>query len=483
MLTAHQILANRLASGEITLDEFQRLKDAIGPENSAGFHDSESTPVVSTALVAIKEVSASAATGAQPRPVRLVPMGRHLQFLILALCVLSIASLVELANISMKSALTILSGDVTTRTTQVSTVVELIFMIYFLWWLYFATTNLARANIPLKISPLGAVTSWFIPVLCFWKPYRAMSQLWRASLHGSAWDTYPTPKKFKVWWTLFWACLTIVIAVGYMASQPDIDPYGPAALLFFAGQAIASVIGIAALAILYVLIEKISAAQDERFTAITIERTTRPRYLWPTIAAGGVAALGLFIIGAKDGQMSGSSNWQVEAGRDPISGQSAVKAIGSPTSLSGTSRGPALIIECTGGRPSIAIAYSQPMKDAFPSGDINLVNVTLKVGSSSASTLAFVPSSDWATLSQPNPKAAAFVQGTANIIGNIFGDLVPHAKDLNATWSASGIISAMGTGKTLVTRATGANDIDITASYDLSGFRSAYDAMPSSCRN
>lgn len=82
--------------------------------------------------------------------------------------------------------------------------VAVIIAFLFLTWSYYATLNLKAFKVSnLAISPLGAALWWFVPIVFFWKPYQAMTQIWRATLYGEQWRTAKAPPKIGVWWGLF----------------------------------------------------------------------------------------------------------------------------------------------------------------------------------------------------------------------------------------------------------------------------------------
>ncbi|MBA4207831.1 DUF4328 domain-containing protein [Pannonibacter phragmitetus] len=76
-------------------------------------------------------------------------------------------------------------------------------------WKYRVTINVVKIYGPQTITPAGAVYWYFVPVLFFWKPYEAMSNIWRAYALG---DRYI----LSWWWTLWigvWVLSGIVMAI------------------------------------------------------------------------------------------------------------------------------------------------------------------------------------------------------------------------------------------------------------------------------
>jgi hypothetical protein len=64
----------------------------------------------------------------------------------------------------------------------------------------------------LRYSPLSSVGWFFVPLLSFWKPYQAMSDLSRASVSPRAWSSIKRDVKLPVWWT-FWITAIVFGAV------------------------------------------------------------------------------------------------------------------------------------------------------------------------------------------------------------------------------------------------------------------------------
>lgn len=210
----------------------------------------------------------------------------------------------------------------------------------------------------------------------------------------------------------------------------------------------------------------------------------RSAFSWPVIAAIGAAVVGVLLIKeAHDGSPStaASSNWRISSGSDPMTYAKIVKAVGSPTGLEGARQAPAFIVECTDGTSRITIDYGQPMKDALPDGSLDLVHVMLKVDSAPPRQITFRPSPDWTVLSQVNATGGAVAQTTAQVLSGIFGDFLPEAKGIDTTWRAGDLIESLRGSRQLVTRATSASNISVTAVYDLAGFQEAFDLMPPSC--
>jgi len=84
--------------------------------------------------------------------------------------------------------------------------------IIFLRWTYLANKN-ARAlgASDMQHSPGWSVAWYFIPILCFWKPYQALKEIFKASHpdYLDDWNKAPRPSIMPLWWAL-WIVATFV---------------------------------------------------------------------------------------------------------------------------------------------------------------------------------------------------------------------------------------------------------------------------------
>src|SRR5438270_11380653 len=70
---------------------------------------------------------------------------------------------------------------------------------YFLWFisaffffpiLYVFNCNAKALNAQnMRFSPMAVISWHFIPIVCLWKPYQAMKEIWRSSMNPTAWET------------------------------------------------------------------------------------------------------------------------------------------------------------------------------------------------------------------------------------------------------------------------------------------------------
>lgn len=73
----------------------------------------------------------------------------------------------------------------------------------FLRWTWLASWNAsALSDSPLRYSPGWAVGWYFIPILCFWKPFQAVTEIFKASQPDSPQEP-EVPAVVQVWWMIW----------------------------------------------------------------------------------------------------------------------------------------------------------------------------------------------------------------------------------------------------------------------------------------
>jgi hypothetical protein len=76
--------------------------------------------------------------------------------------------------------------------------------IVFCCWIYLVAKNVrAMGARRLKFSPGWAVGYNFIPVVCWWLPYQAMKEIWKASVDPEHWRGIRTDPIVRWWWGLW----------------------------------------------------------------------------------------------------------------------------------------------------------------------------------------------------------------------------------------------------------------------------------------
>ncbi|MCC6629863.1 MAG: DUF4328 domain-containing protein [Chloroflexi bacterium] len=82
--------------------------------------------------------------------------------------------------------------------------------IVFLRWIYVSHQNVRATGAKgLSVSPGWAVGYFFIPIVCLWKPYKAMKELWQASADPLDWREVECGPLLGIWWTL-WIAVTVL---------------------------------------------------------------------------------------------------------------------------------------------------------------------------------------------------------------------------------------------------------------------------------
>jgi Domain of unknown function (DUF4328)/zinc-ribbon domain len=79
-------------------------------------------------------------------------------------------------------------------------------IILFAMWIYRANFNARQLGAQgMKFSPGWSIGYYFIPILCLWKPYQAMREIWKASKNPDSWTTVKPGTILPWWWFFFLA--------------------------------------------------------------------------------------------------------------------------------------------------------------------------------------------------------------------------------------------------------------------------------------
>jgi hypothetical protein len=71
-------------------------------------------------------------------------------------------------------------------------------------WIVRANKNVrALGAVGLRMTPGWALGYFFVPILNLFRPYQAMSDLWRASQDPAAWQSVSASAIVPIWWTLW----------------------------------------------------------------------------------------------------------------------------------------------------------------------------------------------------------------------------------------------------------------------------------------
>lgn len=97
--------------------------------------------------------------------------------------------------------------------------IPLITSILVLIWIHRANHNARQLGAAdMHFTPGWAVGWYFVPIAWFWKPYQAMTEIWRVSRNPADWRGTPVSALLQWWWVLwivpFWGADILDWAVG-----------------------------------------------------------------------------------------------------------------------------------------------------------------------------------------------------------------------------------------------------------------------------
>jgi hypothetical protein len=98
-------------------------------------------------------------------------------------------------------------------------------IVVFCIWIYRVHANILALNIlGLETTPAFAVGAYIIPFVNLWKPYRAMSEVWRASRNPMGWKQ-DRPGPLLAWWWVCWIASSVSASVFFVlfALVADVD--------------------------------------------------------------------------------------------------------------------------------------------------------------------------------------------------------------------------------------------------------------------
>ena len=97
--------------------------------------------------------------------------------------------------------------------------VYLFTVVIFSCWIVRANKNVRALGAGgLRITPGWAVGYFFVPIVNLWRPYQAMSDLWRASRNPGSWVATAAGAILPAWWTL-WLAANILGQASFRASM------------------------------------------------------------------------------------------------------------------------------------------------------------------------------------------------------------------------------------------------------------------------
>tara|TARA_B100001105_G_C22334722_1_gene418502 strand:- start:78 stop:929 length:852 start_codon:yes stop_codon:yes gene_type:complete len=91
--------------------------------------------------------------------------------------------------------------------------------IVFLRWIYFSNSNSRSLGASgMQFTPGWSIGYYFVPFLNFYKPYKAMKEIWKTSKDPKNWEMIKTPSLFPQWWTL-WIISSISANISFRLSM------------------------------------------------------------------------------------------------------------------------------------------------------------------------------------------------------------------------------------------------------------------------
>ncbi|HLK58579.1 MAG TPA: DUF4328 domain-containing protein [Chthonomonadaceae bacterium] len=189
----------------------------------------------------------------------------------------------------------------------------------FLVWMYRAYRNLfALGTQGLSFSPGWAVGSFFVPILNLFRPYQAMSEIWRCSDPRSVsygtlgWQRVPIAARVGFWWGC-WLLCGVTVWFSLQMTVSSTMEFGQEAkieglLLGTWGQVAAEVLSVIAAILLISIVQRVSRWQEQRGQPLATP------YGLPALASGGplypiLTAIGmLLLLGVIGGAVIGFQN-------------------------------------------------------------------------------------------------------------------------------------------------------------------------------
>ncbi len=143
---------------------------------------------------------------------------------------------------------------------NLSLVVFLATLIAWCMWQHRAQRNVhALGRGALRYSPAWAVGCWFVPIVNLWKPFGAMSELWRASgpsADPSSWRAGRAWSVIGFWWAAYLAGNTISSVGGLQRTGTDLDSIIAGDYIILLGRAVSTVAAILAIVIVRSVVER-----------------------------------------------------------------------------------------------------------------------------------------------------------------------------------------------------------------------------------
>lgn len=131
--------------------------------------------------------------------------------------------------------------------------------IIFLKWIYRAHINARGFGAQgMTHTPGWAVGSFFIPILCLFRPYQAMRQLWQTSRDPLNWEVQEAGAVLPVWWTL-WIISSILGQVIFRMDAGTVDEIKTSTMVSISSD----IVGVLLCLVAITLVKTISRMQED----------------------------------------------------------------------------------------------------------------------------------------------------------------------------------------------------------------------------
>ena len=104
--------------------------------------------------------------------------------------------------------------------------IPLLTAILVLTWIHRANHNARQLGATgMQFTPGWAVGWYFVPIAWFWKPYQAMTEIWRASRNPADWRGEPA-SPLLIWWWILWIVPFWSLLIVDLAARRNLDEAG-----------------------------------------------------------------------------------------------------------------------------------------------------------------------------------------------------------------------------------------------------------------
>ena len=137
-------------------------------------------------------------------------------------------------------------------------VVFIITGIVFLKWIYRANVNSRGFGATdMSHTPGWSVGWFFVPILCLFRPYQAMKEIWQVSKNPSDWSAQQGGTVLTAWWTL-WIIASILGQISFRMSTDTIEQLKNSTMVSMVSEAE----GIALCIVAIMLVKTIAGRQE-----------------------------------------------------------------------------------------------------------------------------------------------------------------------------------------------------------------------------